>query len=145
MHPAVARELFEKEISQWSPEFRAAPGRIFHALEFPIIDCEFTREGRTAMRIRMNCSQWDAEAPSVELQNSQGTPFLKLPGQLNTVFNGGPHRATGKPFLCIPGVKEFHIHESHLNERWDQFRGKPGFSLGEILMKIWHAWLGGQG
>lgn len=145
MHQAVAQTLFEREVGKWPPELAANNGWIFHTLKFPVIDCEFTRAGRTPLRLRFDCAQWDTEPPSVQLQDSAGTPLKALPGQPDSVFNPGPHPTNGKPFLCIAGVKEFHIHSSHLNETWAQFRNKPGFSLGDMLMKIWHAWLRGRG
>ena len=33
------------------------------------------------------------------------------------------HYATGKPFVCRPGVREFHSHIQHGDQPWDKFRG----------------------
>ncbi len=143
MHIAVSRSLFEERVGRFPPDLAAVCGWILHTVAYPVIDCEFTRAGRTPLRLQLDFTDWDEQAPSGSLRNSAGEVLLSLPPNPTGVFNPGPHPVTGRPFLCTAGIKEYHIHPSHLNEPWDQFRGKPGFDIGEILTKIWRAWLKG--
>jgi hypothetical protein len=92
----------------------------------------------------MNFENWDEQPPSISLRNSAGEALTQLPPSLPNVYNGGPHKNTGHPFICMAGSLEFHTHEGHLNEPWEQYRRKPDFDIGEILEKLWHAWLKGN-
>lgn len=145
MHIALSRSLFENKVGQWPPDLAKSRGWIIHKIEYPVIDCEFTATERTPLRLYCDFSDWDEQPPSVALQNSAGELLRTLPSNPTGVFNTNSHPTTGRPFICTAGVREFHIHSSHLNEKWEQFRGKPGFDLGDILTKLWHAWLKGSG
>ena len=145
MHAAVSKALFEKSIGRWPPDFSHIDQWVFHNVSFPVVDCEFRTEDRTPLRIYMDCSEWNEQPLSVTLKNSHGELLRSLPSARSNIFNAGPHQTTGLPFICMAGTKEFHTHPSHLNEKWDQFRDKPGFDIGDILMKIWHGWLKGKG
>ena len=52
MHPAAAKELFERDVTGLSPGLAERRQWIIHALEFPTIDCSFTAGGRTSLRVR---------------------------------------------------------------------------------------------
>lgn len=143
MHIAVAKAVFEEMTGRWPPELAEAYGWILHDVTFPIIDVEFTRPGRLPLRLRTDWSNFDEQPPSVTFLNSAGEPLMSLPSNPTGVFNPGPHKDTGRPFICMAGSKEFHTHESHLNEPWEQYRHKPGYDIGGILMRIWNAWMKG--
>lgn len=143
MHIAVSRTLFDDHVGRWPPDLAASRGWNLHRLEFPVIDCEFTAAGRTPMRLYFDFTGWDDEPPSVSLRSSAGEVLSSLPQGLPNVFNNSAHQNTGKPFVCMAGSREFHTHQSHLNERWEQFRRKPGFDIGDIVHKLWSAWLKG--
>jgi hypothetical protein len=32
------------------------------------------------------------------------------------------HPVTGKPFVCLQGIAEYHSHPSHLTDSWDRYR-----------------------
>lgn len=143
MHASVSKSRFDQSVGRWPPDLAKVNGWILHKVEYPVVDCEFTAPGRTPLRVYMNCADWDERPPSVTLQNSQGEPLKTLPENRNGIFNPGPHRNTGLPFVCMAGTLEFHTHESHLNEKWDI--NMPDFNIGDILVKIWRGWLKGSG
>lgn len=145
MHKALAKVLFDKSTNLWPPELAAASGWVLHEVKFPIIDCEFTKTGRTPIRIRTDWSDWNDQPPSVQLLNSDGIPLMELPQGLPNQFNGSAHPVTGRPFICMAGTKEFHTHSSHLNEPWENYQHKPNYDMGGILMQIWNAWMKGTG
>lgn len=144
MHPAICLSLFKESVDRLPCELTEAFGWIMHEASFPILDCEFTRSGRTSIRVKMDFSDWDDQPPSITLHNSSGELLQSLAPNSTGVFNSSQHPVTGRPFICMAGSKEFHTHPSHSKESWDQIRGKPGFDIGDILMKIWRAWLKGN-
>lgn len=49
-----------------------------------------------------------------------------------------PHPLTGVPFLCAPGVWEFHSHHAHDDDWWlAELRGKGAGALAVICERIW--------
>lgn len=141
MHAAVSRGLFEEQVGRWPPDLARARGWVLPEVKYPILDLAFTAPNRTTLRLRCDYTDWDELPPSIELLDVDGTALTILPPNPTGVFNAGPHPITGRPFICMAGAREFHTHSSHLNERWEQFRGKPGFEdVGAILTKLWHAW-----
>jgi hypothetical protein len=137
--------LFDEEIGRWPPDLAQSRGWTLHELVFPVIDCEFSFSGRTPLRLYWDLTDWDDEPPSISLRSSSGELLTQLPQNLPGVFNNSAHPIKGSPFICMAGSREFHTHHSHLNEPWEQYRRKPGFGIGDILTKLWHAWLKGSG
>lgn len=146
MHPAVSRLLFKNQVGLWPSDLAVMRGWELHQIEYPILDCTFTAPNRTALRLRFDFSDWDELPPSILLLDEDGVPLKSLWSDPTGVFNSSSHPNTNLPFVCMAGSREFHTHESHLNEHWDQFRGKSGFEdVGSIVTKLWHAWQKGIG
>ncbi|MBY3347861.1 hypothetical protein HFO60_27250 [Rhizobium leguminosarum] len=47
------------------------------------------------------------------------------------------HSPDGTPFLCLPGVREYHDHPAHTGDSWLLHRRSGEGSLHFILEKIW--------
>ena len=138
MNPQAAKELFDSQVEALE---RAAELRGWNIYDrnFPVLDVGFCREGRTELRIRLRAPNWNDDPPSVELLNADGT-YLgvgKVPA--HGFFNANAHPATGRPFVCSPGALEYHTHESHTADRWENYKAR--FTLGEILTRAHNAWL----
>jgi Predicted metal binding domain len=41
------------------------------------------------------------------------------------------------PFICLPGVREYHLHPAHTNDRWELRRGSGEGTLLWILEQLW--------
>lgn len=145
MHPALSKSLFNDEVGRWPSDLAGSRGWIIHQAEYPVIDCEFTRLGRTPLRLYCEFDNWDEQPPAISLKTSEGVDLTSLLPNPTSVFNANPHEKTRRPFICMAGSREFHTHSSHVNETWDQYRGKSGFGMGHLLDKIWNAWLKGTG
>lgn len=136
MHELLAYKNFEKDIRILSPAFCERNRWTLSQREFPTIDVTFL--GTKPLRIRMVCNDWDEIAPSVELLKADGTPWSDpLPGG---IFNGSNHPTTGRPFICMRGIREYHIHPSHTNEQWATYRGQAGMNLAGLLTQLSNAW-----
>jgi len=144
MHELASRALYEEEVGKFSSRLEQSRGWQFHLTEYPVLDVSFTAEGRTAIRLRLNCVDWDEKPPSIELLNLDGTPLTALPPNLTAVFNPGPHPQTSRPFICMRGSREYHIHPSHLTDLWENYRHQTDNMLGGLLTQLWHAWLKGN-
>ncbi len=113
---------------------------------YPVIDILFDsdKEDVQKLRLKIECDSWDAEPVSIELQHSNG--MLMTCDELRRkmgVINGSAHTTTGRPFICRPGVKEFHEHDSHKKkpgDSWKNFRGKEGHNLLDIITDVWSQW-----
>jgi hypothetical protein len=145
MHPAASIALFEEDVAPLTPELARRRGWILHALEFPTIDCSFTESGRTTLRLRLTCDDWNDLPPAVGLLAADGSPLATLLPNPTGVFNPGPHSLTNRPFVCMRGAREYHTHPSHVADLWENLRGHPNYTLGGILTQLWRAWLKGSG
>lgn len=107
---------------------------------YPTLDVAFTTHQGSYLRLRMNCENWNARPPSIELLDQSGQHITSAIASSTNIFNNSPHQSTGRPFVCMPGVFEYHTHSSHLNDHWEPRRNLPGFRLLEIVTQIWNGW-----
>lgn len=145
MHPAAAKVLFDEDVAHLNQNLAARRGWILHSIEFPTIDCTFAAEGRTPLRVRFQCDNWNDSPPSISLHAADGAPLAALPNNPTGVFNGSAHPTANRPFICMRGSREYHTHPSHVGESWEPLRGQESFRLGGILTQIWNAWSKGAG
>ncbi len=140
MHKELSEELF-KEQTKFCYDDNLLKLRSWRvvARSYPTLEVEFSADGKSTIRVKMTCDDWDELPPSVELLDSSGAPLRPYP-QGQGVFNNSAHPKTGKPFLCTPGVREYHQHTSHISDSWDNYKTRSGFDLGGLLTQIWNAW-----
>jgi hypothetical protein len=144
MHPAAAKALFDAEIVTLTPALAERRGWTFHALEYPLIDCSFAKQGRTPLRLRMICDNWNDQPPSITLHTVDGTMLTTPLANPTGVFHLGPHPSTSRLFICMRGSREYHIHPSHVNDPWEVLKDQSSYSLGGILTQVWNAWQKGS-
>lgn len=149
MHDGLSRHLFEIEAHIVR---RLAPGRnwTLHTDSYPMIEVTFSAVDRTPLRVRMECIGSPREPVSFLLLRADGSllpagPSPEIHPNTTGVLNGGPHSSEPRPFVCTPGSREYHAHESHLNESWDSYRTKDAFKPAAMLTQVWRAWQKGTG
>ena len=145
MHPAAAKALFEEQVLPLSSALAQRRQWVFHELVFPLIDCSFVANGRTTMRVRFHCDDWNDLPPSITLHHPDGAYLAATLPDPTNVFNASPHPITGRPFICMRGSREYHTHSSHTTDLWDNAKNGSSFTLGGILTQVWNAWLKGTG
>ena len=73
----------------------------------------------------LDCVQYNTDPPSLAFfANCEAIvelPYEQWPKGIGIVQR---HPKTGKPFLCRPGIREFHTHVQHGDEPWDKYRGR---------------------
>ena len=140
MHEAASRALFAEEVGKLSPELLDSRGWTLLKTEFPTLEVEFAARDAARLRLRLICSDWNERPPSVIFLDAQGQIASNIERDPSGVFNNSAHPVTGKPFICMKGVREYHTHPSHTRDAWETVRNNDRFTLGGILTQIWRVW-----
>jgi hypothetical protein len=137
-----AKALFDAAVALLDPRVLAARGWIIHSKTFPVLDLSFRDPARQELRLRLECDDWSDSPPSVSLLSPDGSFLAALPTLRpdNSIFNGSPHPRTGRPFVCMTGVREYHDYPSHQADLWANYRAGDNYTLGNIVEKLWNGW-----
>ena len=140
MHPLLAKTRFRDDLLGVDAELCELRGWSVHQMDYPTFEVAFHAPGGSRLRLRLDCGEWNEQPPAVLLLDSDGRPLTVVPSSSTGIFNGSAHPTTGRPFVCMRGVREYHTHPSHLNDSWDSLRGTADYRLGEIVTQIWNGW-----
>ncbi|WP_316213767.1 MULTISPECIES: putative metal-binding protein [unclassified Bradyrhizobium] len=136
VHEALAKANFERDVAMLTDSIAARLQLIVHSRDYPILDV--TVEHTKAVRFRLRGDNFDELPPAIAILKPDGQPWTgPLPGG---VFNAGPHSSQGGPFICMRGAREYHTHSSHVNDRWENYRGQDGMGIVGILMQLAGVW-----
>jgi hypothetical protein len=142
-------------------EYNRQRGIILFDAEFPFMKLAFhayrIRPLILAFAVKLDFTNYDLEAPSLKfidflLEKELTRPELNIqllrqqslqPGQQAAgIINTFPldliqfHNPGLVPFVCIPGIREYHEHPAHSNDPWLSRRGKGEGTLGFILDQL---------
>lgn len=94
--------------------------------------------------VRLTYENYDLWAPSLTFIDAftrdpamphvrafKGTPL----GHRDLLINGHPD--TGRPFLCVPGVREYHTHPQHTGDNWLLYRERGDGTISTICDRLW--------
>jgi len=119
--------------------------------------------GRPRAGARLQLRNFDALPPSLEFLDASGRPhsevtlglLLREPQESHVppyLLNGqimrpvgqlgylpGNHPFTNRPFLCIRGTWEFHVHPQHADILWEWIRSDSTYSLQYLFEHAKHA------
>jgi hypothetical protein len=146
--PRVSRAKFEREVGNllspvvdvrsrgWIVESAVYPTLrvtfLTAHLDFPF--AEFTAE--------MDFTNYDVVPPSVKLLHPVTLQPMRAfgyqlteRGVMNIVVGGHPE--TGLPFVCLPGVREYHTHPEHDGDSWDLYRARGDGRPFVVLDRLW--------
>ena len=141
MDQQVSRLKFDREVEVIrgaGSAFTTGSGWSNLRTEYPTIEVAFTHptSGRH-IGFRFLCDDWDTQPPSLSLfdpVNGSELPWDRWPKQGWAAAS--PHPVTQKSFLCLPGLREFHIHPSHLGDSWDNLRNRDSCHLRYIIDRV---------
>jgi hypothetical protein len=94
--------------------------------------------------IRLTYENYDLWPPSltfIDIFSRQPTKphvraIMSTPeGPRDVLIDG--HPATNRPFLCLPGIREYHSHPQHTGDDWILHRPAREGSLSTICERIW--------
>ena len=160
--PAVSEAKFNREVADFRKlenEYREKGWWMLRA-KFPEVSVVFVSPKLTPpsvlFGVELNFENYDLWPPSVRLVN----PFTRIPytydklafkllrlvpvqappGQAGQMMAQQPlmvaHRPDQIPFLCLPGVREYHDHPAHTGDSWLLRRGKGEGTLNFILTQV---------
>ena len=147
----VSRQKFCRELDTFksAEHIQRQRGIFLLNAEFPNIILSFAatklHPAPIVFAVRINFDNYDIEAPSVGFINpftwdniSQAPVpmFRRIAGALPAQLAQKDEQ--GLPFICIPGIREYHLHPAHTGDHWLLHRGKNGIgSLGFIIDKLY--------
>jgi hypothetical protein len=142
MNETASKMLFDKDVFKIDGRLLSVRGWKLYSKEFPVLDVGFQAGGRTEFRVRLIANNWNAEPPAIELLDKDGNYLTgpKIPQNSGNVFHTDNHHLTGRPFICMPGAREYHTHQSHVADSWDNYRHQSGYDLGGIMTQLWWVW-----
>lgn len=142
MDPAVSAKKFDRELDVLRCEvecFATAAGWEYVTAIFPDLSVIFTHpRSKRRVGFRFLFDGWDEQPPSLSLfdpDSKAELPWNEWPQ--GGWAAGNPHPTTGKPFLCLPGIREYHTHPSHVTDYWHNYKAKGSYTLGFILHRVW--------
>lgn len=167
LDPSVAIAKFEREVQNYlqTQSENIQRGCWLLKVEFPEVTVAFatpkTKPAAVCFGAIINFADYDLVPPSVRLVDPfTGRPYLykALPTRLPRRVPGSvpgdaaPGSLTGfqfqdlmtahspdeVPFLCLPGVREYHEHPAHTGDPWLLHRGGPEGTLYYLVEKIAH-------
>ena len=142
MDPQVSRRKFENQVAQFDTyavaAFAEMRGWQPKRAQYPTL-AVLMRHHRSEREIefRFLCDDWDDLPPSLALNDpvtGRELPYAEWPKEVWSIGNN--HPVTGKPFLCLPGIREYHTHHSHRNDAWSGYRQRGTFHLHEIVDRV---------
>lgn len=123
----------------------------FLSMEFPNIEVIFTRRvGNIVLvpvAVRINLENFDLWAPSITfIDPDSGEPATPAVQKAIVDTENGPenvliaeHPITGQPFLCLPGIREYHTHPQHDGDSWLLHRQTGEGRVATLLERVWNS------
>jgi len=150
MHPELSRQLFDSQVAQISknPELLADRGWLILCSTFPYLTVAVVHRATDRIRVfQFKCTDWNDTPPAMKLIDAETTS--DLPGNLWPTDNAShwhhsgwisaANIATQQPFMCMRGIREYHTHFSHVNDRWEDYKNLPGYDLPGIVVQVTEA------
>lgn len=145
MHPAVSAQLFDGAVGQLAGNrvLLADRGWLIAHRTFPILRVAVTHRSSGKVRVfEFGFDDWNDQPPQLRLVNAE--TLAALPGD-QWPTNGSYWHHSGwsgtvgtpnAPFMCMPGIREYHHHSSHVNDLWTNYKHLDAFSLGGIVGQV---------
>lgn len=151
---AVSAAKFEAELDAWQQNAETYRQRGWVLLGREGLNVEVAFVGRLPLAdqalpvvpacIRVNFDNYDVIAPSVTFIDVFTRAPTVPPARALTWEEGVEHNVlinahpdTGLPFLCLPGVREYHSHHEHSGDAWLLHRAQGAGRLAVICEHIW--------
>ena len=143
MNETASKALFDEDVGKIGERLLSSRNWELYSREFPVLDVGFRATGRPELRLRLHATNWNDDPPSIEILGPDGTllPPDRIPRGPTSVFNWNAHPLTGRTFVCMAGSREYHTHNGHSADLWNNYKSKDAFRLGGILTQLWNAWL----
>ena len=141
MDRLVSIRKFETEVRALETEaagYVSAKGWKVVESTYPIL-AVILPHSRSAREIefRFTCEDWDELPPSLSLHHPiRGEELTWAEWPKRGWDAHQTHTSTGKPFLCLTGLREYHTHQSHLGNKWGNYRLSGSYRLRNIIDRV---------
>lgn len=162
--PAVSRAKFDREIGLFRKMEAIHRGRGLFVVDatfpevFVLVTTPKTKPAAIAAAVIIDFTDYDLKPPSVTFvdpftkepipQKELGLHMLRRAPAAGFVPQGFPQQfavqdmiqansAEDRPFICLPGIREYHDNPGHSGDSWLLHRNSSEGSLDFILEKIW--------
>jgi hypothetical protein len=150
MHPEICKSLYDSEVQKVlkNPELIVNRGWLILRYEYPTL--VFTMRHRKSCRVRvfsLNFEGWNDRPPSLTLLTCDADEELphsqwpKNPPGRTYWHPGGWTSPSGiflpsKPFMCMIGIREYHEHQQHVADAWENYKNQSSYELPQLLIQI---------
>ncbi len=154
--PGVSRAKVQRDLDAWDMQrdvYRARGWVLLDVYNGLVVDVAmFSRlEGTTPgpvptvpVCVRIDYRNYDLWAPSVTFIDPLTRSPAPPPVRAFNATPSGPrdvlldaHPTSGRPFLCLPGVREYHEHPQHSGDYWLLHRSQGTGSLLVLCERLW--------
>lgn len=152
----VARSKFAEQLQRWEESVDIYTRRgwvILHTSDLQVVVAFITNVQMAGRQVpvvtacvRLDYWNFDIWPPSVTfidpVTREATQPAARAPegmgvtGEPRDVLIDG-HPSTGLPFLCLPGIREYHSHPQHSGDNWLLHRDRREGDLAVICERIW--------
>lgn len=155
--PVVTKKKLQRDLEHWNTHSRARErGWLLLSADVDqlLVEVAFTARislsagsgpmSAVVCAIRLDYSNYDVLPPSLTfidfISGEPATPHVGAfvpteAGPRNVLI--AAHPDTRQPFLCIPGIREYHTHPQHSGDDWLLHRSQGEGSLLTICERVW--------
>ena len=145
--PSLSKMWFDRGTAPLvgRPDSYAGAGIRVVECEFPVLVVGLSHKSTgKEMLLRVHADDYNYLPPRGWWVDENGDPL-----QANRVPSGNGFQPPPNPckedrgWLCFPGWREYHDHQSHQDNPWGPLRGKKEYGISATIMQLWHDLNGG--
>ena len=150
MHPAISKSLYEEQVQTvlCNPDLIVGRGWLVLRHEYPHLVLAMRHRKTGQLRVfSFKFDGWNDQPPSLTLLKCESEEELphslwpKNPPGRTYWHPGGWISESGilvpsKPFMCMIGIREYHEHQQHAKDAWENYKHQSSYQLGEILIQV---------
>lgn len=151
--PSISHAKLQEQIDQWhaNAQLYRRRGWLLLGVDGLTVDVAFLAKAAVGdlllpivtAAIRLRYDNYDLWPPSLAfIEPWTGQPAIP-PVAAPEAGNGRPRNVllgrpgTGEPFLCMPGIREYHEHPQHTGDAWLLHRGEGAGRLAVVCDRVW--------
>lgn len=147
LHPEVSKQLFEEEVGKilGNADLLFERGWLVLVAVYPEFTLAVKHRKTGRIRVfRFIFDDWNDQPPKLSFLD--GETLLELPGAMwptnalshwhQSGWQPANGASTGQPFMCMAGIREYHTHQSHISDSWENYKKQSGFDLGGIVSRV---------
>jgi len=147
MHPEVSRQRFQEHVKRiaGNPDLLLDRGLLVLTSCCPVLTIAARHRATGKVRVfRFSFDDWDDLPPSLVLIDAETAQ--ELPGNLWPTDNQSHWHPSGwtsaagistpQPFMCMAGIREYHTHNSHVSDSWENYKNQSAFDLPGIVIQV---------